>query len=338
MTDYDGYNDIGGNGNSEFWNHIKNTGIKATHEVIGSTPILGPIYNANVFIANEFASGGANFVDDNDGTGPNSKAYAEFRALPNFFEISDWNNRINYEDGGEGDYYLYTAETHFTVTLPDSTDEPHTLNLKFSAINKMSFWQGGTIDTGSDPLVNGAETSVTVTIRNGEIQSVKNNPTSDTYNTYTGSKSVSTTVGVNIPHHQPEVPIVDYLKVDWGDGSDVDTIKEDWEPYTYEKPSGQDWYYFEDKETVASHTYSLPDDIDPGGSKDYNITVTAKMRDKYGGWEVSNTKTITINYLEDDGGGGGGCPYISPWNGTKFKRENNLMVQSEFQSGEVTDY
>ncbi|MFW6176613.1 MAG: hypothetical protein ACOC40_02820, partial [Thermoplasmatota archaeon] len=185
--------------------------------------------------------------------------------------------------------------------------------------------------------MNGAETSVTVTIRNGEIQSVKNNPTSDTYNTYTGSKSVSTTVGVNIPHHQPEVPIVDYLKVDWGDGSDVDTIKEDWEPYTYTTYPILGWPpTFDDKETVASHTYSL--DVNPGGSKDYNITVTAKMQDKYGGWEVSTTKTITINYLDDGGGGGGGCPYISPWNGTKYKQENNLLVQSEFQNGEVTDY
>ncbi len=60
---------------------------------------------------------------------------------------------------------------------------------------------------------------------------------------------------------------------------------------------------------------------------------------EYGGWTYTKSDYLQFYVTDiDDGGGGGGCPYISPWNRTKYKQENNLLVQSEFQSGEVTDY
>lgn len=36
--------------------------------------------------------------------------------------------------------------------------------------------------------------------------------------------------------------------------------------------------------------------------------------------------------------GGGGCPYVSPWTGEEYKRENNLLIDSEYKEGTVEDY
>ncbi len=42
---------------------------------------------------------------------------------------------------------------------------------------------------------------------------------------------------------------------------------------------------------------------------------------------------------DDDGGGwGGGCPYVSPWNGREYVRDNNLLIASEYQRGIVEDH
>ncbi len=44
---------------------------------------------------------------------------------------------------------------------------------------------------------------------------------------------------------------------------------------------------------------------------------------------------ISVYGNSDDGGG---CPYVSPYNGTEYARDNNILVQSEFKDGKVTDY
>ena len=84
--------------------------------------------------------------------------------------------------------------------------------------------------------------------------------------------------------------------------------------------------------------------------KDFDISMNIYSHFGYGGWKLENyhNNDLSISCVNndnsgdgDDGGGGdpgGGCPYLSPWNGTKYKQENNLLVQSEFQNGEVTDY
>ncbi|MFO8109417.1 MAG: hypothetical protein R6U17_02700, partial [Thermoplasmata archaeon] len=50
--------------------------------------------------------------------------------------------------------------------------------------------------------------------------------------------------------------------------------------------------------------------------------------------------TFDKGYDNEDGGGGstGGCPYVSPWNGTDYQRDNNILIASEHRAGIVDDY
>lgn len=40
---------------------------------------------------------------------------------------------------------------------------------------------------------------------------------------------------------------------------------------------------------------------------------------------------------DDNGNGDAGCPYVSPWNGTGYMRDNNILIASEHQDGFVKD-
>jgi len=63
--------------------------------------------------------------------------------------------------------------------------------------------------------------------------------------------------------------------------------------------------------------------------------IRPEVGDKVAKWVIDIEQ---LSDIQDGGGGGGGCPYVSPYNGTKYKRDNNILVQSEFKEGEVTDY
>ncbi|MFP4000528.1 MAG: hypothetical protein ACLFSM_09185 [Thermoplasmata archaeon] len=211
----------------------------------------------------------------------------------------------------------------------------------------------------------GAEATVEIPIKNAEIEDIE----SDNKDSYGDSKSVTNRDGsldwddeigvkLNAPDkidqegeslmatdppedYDPnvEVPKVN-LTVDWGDGTEED-VKEDWNPYYWEMISKDpNEYERVDKEVSISHTYDLEDDLDMdyGNEEKVDIKITAEVHDEYGGWEESIEFDLTIKYRDSDDDGGGGCPYVSPYNGTKFKRDNNILVQSEFKDGEVTDY
>jgi len=61
------------------------------------------------------------------------------------------------------------------------------------------------------------------------------------------------------------------------------------------------------------------------------------------GWEFNaqfsvDYLEVTYEYAEGGGGGGGGCPYVSVWDGQKYRLDNNLLPSSEYVGGDVVDY
>jgi hypothetical protein len=125
--------------------------------------------------------------------------------------------------------------------------------------------------------------------------------------------------------------------------------------------------YFSPNPTL---TISLSTSSDPGsvttypsfgtGTETYtepygsSVSVTAYPATNYFfvGWQLDNNvylnsdnpisvDTYANHNLAADfcfSGGGGGCPYVAAWNGTGYKLDNNIMPQSETNSGEVQDY
>lgn len=59
------------------------------------------------------------------------------------------------------------------------------------------------------------------------------------------------------------------------------------------------------------------------------------VKDDYGNSKYSSYSNPVSLY---GGNTGGGCPYVSPWNGEEYVRENNLLITSEYKEGVVEDY
>jgi len=277
-------------------------------------------------------------VIDNDGEGRNNQVVdAPSGDSGSDAEVGqEWNIDKNHEDFYDDDGIAFTFGTEVKWQIGEDEDAYEELEIEATIKNRQ------VMNPSSGPpdesFEDGAEASVEIPIKNGEIQSVLNYPDSTYYTSYKNYQSVQTDIGAVLPKYKNDRPDIKKFYVDWGDGSDwgdpVD-IPSDYEPYSRVKNPDGSGYRYVNNTFPVTHQYTGLDE----GENDFTIKVKAVCHDKYGGWSYSGgVKEITIDYIDDGGGGGGGCPYISPWNGTKYKRENNLMVQSEFQSGEVTDY
>ncbi len=64
--------------------------------------------------------------------------------------------------------------------------------------------------------------------------------------------------------------------------------------------------------------------------------MTAEVHDEYGGW--SDSMSYEVNIERRESSGGGGCPYVSPWDGEEYRRDNNLLIGSEYKDGIVDDH
>ncbi|MFW5904554.1 MAG: hypothetical protein ACOCTK_03700 [Candidatus Saliniplasma sp.] len=236
-----------------------------------------------------------------------------------------------YEDlyDNEGIYFGFSTEVLWTIPS-DHRDEIHELEIGASIENEeASRYGSGTAYDYED----GAETDpITVTLKNAEIESVESEENTESANlimlsTANGEKYWDDNIDVTIVD-EPEsfessdesdipqyvIPPID-VTVDWGDG-DIDTVY-DWEPYDYNiwitgDPTRTYHGEYIEKELSFSHTYDLDNlDYEPGDTPEFEITITAESP---GGWEMSESYDISIEYIDNDdgggsgGGGGGGTP------------------------------
>lgn len=105
------------------------------------------------------------------------------------------------------------------------------------------------------------------------------------------------------------------------------------------------------RKTPSSSSYTrigwaYPSGADSNGDIDYSVSAYDSGRYYY------RVKTVVVDNNDDDTysdysntislfggtGSGGGCPYVSPWNGEDYVRENNLLIASEYKEGVVEDY
>ncbi len=70
-----------------------------------------------------------------------------------------------------------------------------------------------------------------------------------------------------------------------------------------------------------------------GSDKTVDVTVTIPDGVSDGASAVVKLTATASEYT-----GGGGCPYVSPWNGTDYQLDNNILIASEHQAGIVDDH
>jgi len=213
----------------------------------------------------------------------------------------------------------FSASTGLDWDIPATYQDHCTINLKASLL--MEHNQDGVITQKWGAVTD----SVSFTIKNGEIESLSASSDKDTYKTadYTPSTSneeyiipevsVSATAKNGAPIKGEIIWPIDGATTELNEYTDSSTI-----------------------DTTISRQLFVDSTSDTGY---HDIKVNVWVKEGYGGWTDSWSKTVEIiNNGKGDDGGGGGCPYVSPYNGTKYKRDNNILVQSEFKDGEVTDY
>lgn len=289
--------------------HLRNATYFAADEMIGIIPYIGTGYDIAKFAYEEFGPGGSEKLDDS-ASGPGEEAGQTFERL------GDSASGLDSKD-------LYAVGTHFTYKF-DNNYLPDQFDMTISAKNIMGhYYDGSKIQTKD-----GAEASVDITLKNAKP---------------------SVTQGLDTDKYYYEAS--DYS----------DAVHPDLEDLTVENPAGATEPTYEVEiqanpswesdgwETIAysyiSHGVAIDDHMNIVHIPDDGTYHTVELRvnsirayDKYGGWTIGPRDSIKIevkNYGSEDGGG---CPYVSPYNGTKFKRDNNILVQSEFRDGEVTDY
>ncbi|MGM0509567.1 MAG: PKD domain-containing protein [Thermoplasmatota archaeon] len=161
MTDQD--NDIGGTQDKDASDYVKLAALFGLEEAIDRTPYLGTAYHAATFYQEHFAKGGA-LETSEGGTGANAEASEIFKTREDHY----WNNEL---PAGETEPYLYQAETHFTITIPDDPDTGESVgkefNIEISAKNIMNSWQK--LSGAGVILKDGARASLTITIKNGKL-------------------------------------------------------------------------------------------------------------------------------------------------------------------------
>jgi len=229
---------------------------------------------------------------------------------------------------------------------------PNDATLKISTKNVLGMYEEDA--WGEDQLkdlTTGAETSLTIDIKNANFIDSNNFDASTPSTTFYTSEYTTNTYEdlhihpemsmIKIPENKDDDDAYYYAEIytkDPSQGSDTDlfctieALQADTTTYDIFINEAIYWSDWESKDTDNNNRVEIPVE-----------KIKVKAAQQYGGWEYTyqDTNEEWSFYMTNDGyggGGGGGCPYISPWNGTKYKQENNLLVQSEFQNGEVTDY
>ncbi len=222
-----------------------------------------------------------------------------------------------------------------TVELP-SGDLPDEATLEISAKNIIGTTDGFSGDP--DPEIpdswetaDGAEASVDITLKNAkpevdesDVQVEDDEPvkTSESLDDYL----VHPTINIDLDNKG-------------------DCTAKYWAEIHY-KPT-DDWSYDYAGTTLISRSdgkiSTIGMEVSDGFDGYIDVKIDLEAKEEYGSWqkEIEKDHLFEAKQEDDDGGGGsggGGCPYVSPYNGTKFKRDNNILIQSEFKDGEVTDY
>ncbi|MFP4001552.1 MAG: hypothetical protein ACLFU5_06585 [Thermoplasmata archaeon] len=222
----------------------------------------------------------------------------------------------------------FSASTGLDWDIPATYQNHCTINLKASLL--MEHNQDGEITQEW-----GAETdTVTFTIKNGEI-----NPSIESTNEDSGTGSENnryeyyTSDFDYTDHIYPEFKI----EANSPDNPDVHLYIE-WKHGGEDYATTDKWLKADDFPIYLDHSYFVGDDEDVYDTE-WDIEFSLSVPDYQGGWEYHETVYIDGINDEDDGGGGGGggCPYASPWTGDDYERENNLLMDTEFEEGEVTD-
>ncbi len=321
------YNDglnVGGNKEPSNWKYdgpMSNTIKESAKTIVTSTP-EGAIAMtaANFAKAIDEDTDNTKYIEDIDGDGGKNALIRQK------WDVNK--NDDDFVDSNKVALGVWEGTMNFTVsskiywTIPaDLPKESYSISLSASLLMREN---DGTQTTDKW----GAETaSVIFTMKNGEISSTvgstneisgdgtSTNPYWYETSNFDGTGYITPEFKVNA--YSPNNPEVT-LRIDWKSDGSYDTIlsrKADQFPVTID------------------HTYYI------SSSSSYKIEFDLSVPDYQGGWECHKTVYIQGHNDEDDGGGGGGggCPYVSPWTGDKYKRENNLLMDSEFENGEVTD-
>ena len=236
------------------------------------------------------------------------------------------------------DKSFHIASSKIDWELPHcQIDSEHTLTISAKNILQHTEIVHNIGETETEEV--GAETSVDITIKNAEIESVESeNEGTNTHLSTDKYAQLSDVVSVELNNkgfiNDPddgygpnslgdpeEIPKIDLI-VDWGDGDGSEFLKEDWEPYYWEYMDYNSWKSV-DKELSISNTYNLEAmGINPGDCETISVEITAEVHQEYGGWEETIDYEVTLEREEnddddDDGGGGSGGnpdpPPRLPW-------------------------
>ncbi len=285
-------------------------------------------YGAYEILTMDNDGGGAHYDEDkNYGKGLDDPAKVTF-----YHEHFPMGNIITNEQKDEYDNgrmpVNYTASIELMWEFCDAIFETtESATLRISAKNLVGVV--GTHWTGDeDFIIDGAESYVDITIKNGE-PTITSELTCDEDHYYTSHYSGTNGVrpifsGLKITNPAHCTDVVYNVKFSYR------PLYGSWSTLAYRDPH---------------HGQTLNTEVilyvhEGWSNKRIDIKYEITTPSRYGGWEtITEYKFDFFRVTNNDGagGGGGGCPYVSVWNGTAYQHDNNILIASEHQEGVVDD-